>query len=293
MGVAGSCRAGLIIEDGQCKYLQLEMVRGSCHILETIVEAIDPRRGDAYGELFELLAGRGARNDVPISLALGPNESLIRVLSLPGLSLSEARSALKYQFEDYFPFSSGESCFDVAEIFTEREGSPGQKMFVAAAARRSVIENIKAAAGSRFVLAAIEPAHIAFERALSPAIRRREGFAAVYAGARELLFILSNGRNGLFYRSCAVRAELSDYDERAAAEVKTSLLLAGEHSPEVQPRQLIVSGPCASEELCAAMTDAARPAVICYYRAMPAHGSPHDGFDEGLLLALGAAKRAR
>ena len=290
MSLENTCCAGLVLEDGLCEYILLESGLNGWQIRETIVEPVNTAGECAYEHLFKVIGDCGAKKNVPITCALSFNDSLVRVIALPAFSLQEAKSVLRYQLEDHFPFSSNESCFDVGEIFIETETSVRERRFVVAASRLSVIERIKTAAVSQgFRLAAIEPAQIAFERIATSAVGDAANFIAIYAGSNDLLFIISNGENGLFYRNCVIRGGEHEYVERVSAEVKISHELALERSFGFEAERVLLAGSRASNELCAAVADSLSitNTVRCYGGV--GIFSKSGAVDEGLLLPLGAA----
>lgn len=244
--------AGMTLEDGLCKYLLLEKGEGGLRVRKNICMPVTACNDAEHETSFRALSEQGDLREVPISFALRFNESLIKIIDLPGYSLQEARAAVRYQFEDYFPFTYEESRFDIDEV-KNSAAEATEKQFAAAVSRARVVETIEdGAAKYGFTLANVEPAQLAFERAVTPELGA-EHLIAIYAGFKDLSLILSDSGNGLFYRNTVVRAEGAQYYDKAAAEAKAFLDFTMSKIPLFESGRVIVAGPNASESLCAAI----------------------------------------
>lgn len=251
-GNGQNCCAGMTLEDGLCKYILLEKNRERFHICKSICMPVTTGGEAEHKMCFRMLSEQGASHEIPISFALRFNESLIKIIDLPGYSLQEVREAVRYQFEDYFPFAYEECRFDIGEIEYSAVGS-SEKKFTAAASRRCVVEAVEAGAEKHgFALLNVEPGQIAFERAVTPALAA-EHLIEIYAGKKDLLFILSNLGNGFFYRNTIVRVDGLQYYEKAAAEARIFLNFAVSRIPWYEAKGIIMAGPNADEQLCSAI----------------------------------------
>lgn len=240
--------AGLVLEDGFYKYLLLERGLSGGRVVKTISQRLDTTGEDVYKKLFNHLDERGAPKDVPMAFALRFDESMIKIIDMYPFSVEDVKLALRYQFEDYFPFTSKESNYDVQEITFPAQRKE-EKRFLAAACRSQVINDIKNGAEKRgFNLSCVEPSQISFERAVTSE-GYKENLIEIYAGRTDLLLVLSNGKNGVFYRNAVIRQEGQEYIERSVSEIKASLDLASGRIPSFTERQVIIAGPNASEML--------------------------------------------
>lgn len=246
------CRAGLTVEDDLCKYLLLENNSGYLRVSCVVSEAVGTGEDFTYEKIFRLLSARDVPKDVPVAFALRFNESLIKIIDMPGCSPAEARSAIECQFEDYFPFPCQESRFAVGEVQPGLEA--GEKRFVAAASRARVIDGIRSGAAKHgFILSAAVPSQIAFEQAVTPP-RGIEKLLEIYAGKKELLFILSNSCDGILYRNIATKAAGVEYIGKTADEARAFLEFANSRMSGFEAERIIIAGPNAGAELCAAVS---------------------------------------
>lgn len=244
--------AGLVLENSFYKYLLLEKGLLGVRVAETISQRLDTAGKDVYGRLFCHLAESRAPKDIPIAFALRFDESLIKIIDMQFLSLEDVKLTLRYQFEDYFPFTVKESNYDVQEI--DYPGAEKQeKRFMAAVCRAKVIREIKEESEKMgFSLSCVEPSQVSFERAVTPE-GGAENLIEIYAGTNDLLLILSNGKNGIFYRNAVIRQEGRQYIEAAASEIRTSLEIARQNIPSFIERYAVVAGVNASDTLCRAV----------------------------------------
>lgn len=244
--------AGLVLENSFYKYLLLEKGLLGVRVVKTISQRLDTAGTDVYGRLFCHLAESRAPKDIPIAFALRFDESLIKIIDMPFLSVEDVKLTLRYQFEDYFPFTVNESNYDVQEIEYPGAVKP-EKRFMAAVCRARVIRGIKTESEKMgFKLSCVEPAQVSFERAVTPA-GRLENLIEIYAGSNDLLLVLSNGKNGIFYRNAVIRQEGRLYIEAAAAEIRTSIEIARHSIPCFKEQYAVIAGVNASDTLCRAV----------------------------------------
>lgn len=252
--VGKGCYAGLTVEDGFCKYLLLERADGRLRAVKSLSVKIGAEDG-GYEALFQLLNDCGARKDVPISFSLPCNDVLLRIIDMPGYTLQEVKSVIRYRFDDYFPFAYDESRFDAAEIKFQ-SGRGDATRFIAAVSRRRVIDEISLCATAHgFTLSGIEPAQMSFERAVA----YDGGYECVinlYAGRKNLLFVISNLGNGIFYRNSAIKADGGEYIDRVVDEAKLSLEFASSRMHDFAVERITIAGPNVGESLIKAVGNA-------------------------------------
>lgn len=285
--------AGLALEDGLYKYLLLEKHLTGISIAKSISRRLDTLTAeeDSYGALFSHLEETGAPKDIPIVFALRFDESLIKIIDMQLFTVEEVKRTLSYQFDDIFPFAYKDGNFDVQEIFFPVSGKE-EKRFMAAACRGKIIDEIKAGAErAGFSLSCVEPSQLSFERAATPE-DCCENLIEIYAGRANVLFVLSNGKNGIFYRNAVIRQKGCQYIERAASEVRSSLCLACRNIPDFKERTVVITGPCASEPLREAVVQIVGHGEVNTINPFACHGAVSDSFAAAeMVLPLGAALR--
>lgn len=246
--------AGLTIEDGFCKYLLLAHNDSRLKIVKSLSVKVSEENG-VYERLFRSLGDCGVRKDVPVSFSLPCNDVLLRIIDMPGYTLQEVKSAIRYRFDDYFPFTYDESRFDAAEIRFQTDRSDTTR-FIAAVSRKRVIDEISLCATRHgFTLSGIEPAQMSFERAV--ALDGGDGCVInLYAGKKDLLFVISNSGNGMFYRNSVIKAEGGEYIGRAVDEVKSSFEFASSRIHDFAVEKIFIAGPNADGSLLQAVGNA-------------------------------------
>lgn len=284
--------AGLVLEDGFCKYLLLEKGPAGVRVAETISQPLDMEGGDIYGELFGHLARHGAPRDIPIAFALRFDESLIKIIDMQHFTVEDVKRTLKYQFDDFFPFAFKESSYDVQEIEFPASGKT-EKRFMAVACRASVINGIKTGAmKAGYSLSSVEPSQVAFERAVITE-DREENLIVIYASGTNVLFVLSNSKNGIFYRNAALRQDGYAYAENAAIEIRSSFDLACRYIPDFREQRAVIAGPCASGALREAVAQVLGHQCVESVDPFDCYGAvPDVRARSEMILPLGAALRS-
>lgn len=306
-------KAGLLIDRGMFRYLAIDGVVGDFSVAEHIAGVLpissdydgDPfaRAGANLEPCFAEIAKQIPDLKIPISLSLPTSDFLLRIVNMPGMSAAEAKLAFRYEFENYFPFPVEEGIFDLAQIEYPLPNNAVDKRFLVAATRLSMVENIiKYAEMYGFTVAAIEPAQIAIERAVTPMVSLSNASVYVYAGRNRSVLILSWKGNGVFYRSMSIGFDnlIENHDASSAAapqyvafakEVRSSLQFALSQIRGFETHEIYISGPGASSELCDTLADLLAVEKITNTDCLKLHGLDFENNDRNWEIPIGLALR--
>ncbi|MDO5115326.1 MAG: pilus assembly protein PilM [Synergistaceae bacterium] len=316
MGIFGRRKvltAGLTLDNDAFHYISLEKSGEFYRVAEAVTEKFPPGMGgedspfaDSGAHLsrfFEFAAAKTASFNVPVNIGIPITDSLLRTVNMPGMTAAEAKMAIRYDFENYFPFSVGDAVYDISEIDYPVRDDLTEKRFIAAAARSSLIDNIaRAAASNGLKTASMEPAQIALERAATPDSPVEEGCVYVYAGYHRSVLVLSWRGNGIFYRNIsfgvddeivAKGTESDEYREQAVAfvrDVRSSLQFALSQNRGFSARSVYIFGPGASAFLCDTLKESVSFDSVMLVDPMKVHGIDFSGGGEW-DIALGLALR--
>lgn len=160
------------------------------------------------------------------------------------MPLSEARDAMALEFERLFPHPRAESVADLAEVeIPERSGT--KKAFLAAAARRDLVDNLlRVARRAGFSVRAVEPMTAALLRAAAGAKGREGAYLLIWVARGIVEFILGYRDNGILFRSVpyAAGADL-------LREVRDTLNFAGTQRQGLEVSSLFLVGDPVEEGL--------------------------------------------
>ncbi|MDD4160484.1 MAG: pilus assembly protein PilM, partial [Synergistaceae bacterium] len=216
-------------------------------------------------KIFKNIVSEIGDINTPVNIAIPATDSLLRIVQLPNVSLSEAKMAFRYDFERYFPFPVDEAVFDMAPIVFPLQSGGEEKRFMVAATRKALINEImNAGAAQGLAISAIEPAQIALERSVTgilPGGNTAESAVYVYVSRSNSVIMLSWKGNGIFYRSLSEGFDkispLSEEDSQQESQeyvfiraVHSSLQFALSQIRGFEPETMYIFGPGASEELC-------------------------------------------
>ena len=304
-------KAGLIVDAGLWRYITLEGAPGHFSVVEHISGHLssdnssgdDPfaKGGVMLGSAFREVAEQLKDKSLPICLSLPTNESLLRIVSMPGMTLSEAKMAMKYEFENYFPFSVDDGIYDMAEIDYPLPNGAQEKRFLVAAARLSLIDNImKFASDAGLSLEAIEPAQIAAERAMTPVVPVDDASIYLYVGMFRSILILSWKGSGIFYRTMSIGFEEPEsiaeqnMEEQLVPfvkEVRSSLQFALSQIRGFEAHSIFISGPGVSEGLTPLLKEALTVEELRLIDPFKLHGITFNTEGKHWDIPLGLALR--
>ena len=229
-----------------------------------------------------------------VHFAIPMTDSLLRVASMAGLTLDEAKKAFRYEVERHFPFKADDCVFDLDEI-DYPIGDGAERRFVVSAAKRAPAELICRSArshGLRF--GAMEPEQTAIERAVSHFFPNDGGCVALYAGTERALVVFVWRGKGIFYRNISALADeaednLDDKASSLADEMRASVQFGLSRNEGFLFDEIFLFGPGASGRLRAALCDSfadCRVSVVFPERRFGAEFPAHEGWIAALGLAL-------
>ncbi|MGI6792033.1 type IV pilus biogenesis protein PilM [Aminivibrio sp.] len=167
--------------------------------------------------IFENLAGSlGGTFKSPVVLGVPSRDILIRVVELPELNMTDAREALKWDFEKFFPYAYSDAALDIARVDNPVTLEPGKMSVVVAACRLRTMESLMRVASSvGMTLAAIEPLNLAMFRAgLGPVSAYANGYLSVFAEKDITQLVLGYKDNGILYRTSLLEIPLNVEGQR-------------------------------------------------------------------------------
>ena len=127
----------------------------------------------------------------PLVIGIPPGDTIMRLLTLPNMSIDDVRGTIDLNFDEYFPYPRPEAVFDAIRIMTPADTHEREEITVlAVAARRDHIETLLDVARKAGIPAgAVEPLNFSMLRAIPEAQEGLSIFAsphsviAVYNGA--------------------------------------------------------------------------------------------------------------
>jgi len=204
-------KAGLALQEDALRFIELEgglsrlRVVRKCSVpagergikKNTIAEA-----GELYAPL-QTLRSRIGGFKAPVALSIPSRDILIRVVELPELELEDAREALKWDFEKYFPYEYTDAAVDISKVDNPLKGEQGMMSVLVAACRIRIVESLMRLANSLGMqIATIEPENVAmFRSVLGPTISFPAGYLAVFAEKGVNQLVLGYKDNGILYRT--------------------------------------------------------------------------------------------
>ena len=133
----------------------------------------------------------------PLIIGIPPGDSVMRLLSLPNMSIDDIRGAIDLNFEEYFPYPRAEAVFDTIRILTPADIQEREEITVmAVAAKRELIEKLLDTARQAGIPAgAVEPLNFSILRAIPEA---REGLS-LFVSPHTLIAVYNGA--GIFFRT--------------------------------------------------------------------------------------------
>ena len=183
-----------------------------------------------------------------ITLGLPPRNVMMRVVTIPEMDLEDARGALQWDFEKYFPFPAGEAVYDVADISPWAGGMPGEMKLLVAAIRSRLVEQLMSLfSSSNAEITAVEPSLIgAFRSILGPLQGLSGGYLMILLEENSTQLILGNGEAPLLFRTLLVGLENEDSREESLAsvvrEVRSTLGFVKGQFRDVPVESLVLAG---------------------------------------------------
>ncbi len=259
----GDKKAGLSLSSGTLRYIEIEGRIGDLSVArsgEVSIEgtAIDQEMisdtrslEDHLMTLKSFIGGNWAQGVV---LGMPSREVLMRIVEMPAMEKEDAREALKWDFEKYFPFPYGEAVFDLSVVDTPGEPDVTISRFLVAAARLRVVENLlEMAKRVGLKIGAIEPLNVPLYRCVKGPRESGPltGTMVVYVGKTSSQIIVGFGDNGILYRTLLVGGEGQRGDEEPFAavtrEVSSTFTYLGSQFRELRVDEVILCGDYAGD----------------------------------------------
>ena len=151
-----------------------------------------------------------------MTLGIPSRDILIRIIEVPEMGIEDAREALKWDFEKFFPYAYTDAAIDLARVDNPVTVEPGKMSVVVAACRLRTMESLMRVASSEgMTLAAIEPLNLAMYRAgLGPVSAYANGYLSVFAEKDITQLVLGYKDNGILYRTSLLEIPLNVEGQR-------------------------------------------------------------------------------
>lgn len=208
-------RAGLALHEDYFRYVELDGDLSEQKLRRKIQVASGGTaiRKDSLADVgalvpvFENLAGSlGGTFKSPVTLGIPSRDILIRIIEVPEMGIEDAREALKWDFEKFFPYAYTDAAIDLARVDSPVASERGDMSLLVAACRIRTVESLmRVASNVGMNLAAIEPLNVAmFRCALGPVSAYANGYLAIFAEKDVTQLVLGYKDNGILYRTSLI-----------------------------------------------------------------------------------------
>jgi len=261
------------------------------------VQSVSGNLGSLEAHLLGMRESLGGRWADPVVIGMPPRDVLLRVVEMPSMDASDAREALKWDFDKYFPFPYADATFDLGPINTPGEGARESARYVVAASRLHVVNSLlDIARRAGIKVAAVEPANVALYRCAGGSGRGpAEGSMVVSVGRSSSQIVVGYGGDGVLYRTLLVGGETLPGTGApfapVAREVSSTFTYLGSQFREMRVDEIILAGDFADrgelKEAIEAVT-AVPVAVSDPWKEWGIVGAPEEraGWEAALGLAL-------
>jgi len=259
----GSSTAGLSLGMGSIRYIELEGTRGSLTVSVSSERSIEGMAieqemiADAHSLESHLLAmkeGLGGKWADSVVVGMPSRDVLLRIVEMPPMETSDARDALKWDFDKYFPFPYSDATFDLGPIAAPGEGESESIRYIVAAARLHVVNSLLDTARRAGIrVAAVEPVNVALYRcAKGSGFRPAEGTMVVSVGKNSSQIVVGYGDDGVLYRTLLVGGESPPGPggpfAPVAREVSSTFTYLGSQFREMRVDEIVVAGDYTEQE---------------------------------------------
>ena len=212
--------AGLSLQSDAFRFVELEGSASSLKLKKSAsFLAAGAIRRDSLADLKalqdglkSLLFNAGGSFGCPVVLGLPSRDVMIRLVDLPEMPLDDAREALKWDFEKYFPFPYADAAVDVSSVDLPPVSTQqaGQMTVLVATCKMKPIETLlRICQEVGIEVSAIEPVNVAMFRAAAGPVPAMPGsFVTVFPDREVTNIVLGFKDNGILYRTAQV--ELPD-----------------------------------------------------------------------------------
>lgn len=208
-------RAALALHEDYLRYVELDGDLSGLKMRRKVQTATGGTaiRKDSLSDVgallpaFENLGGSlGGGFKAPVTLGVPSRDILIRVIEMPEMEMEDAKEALKWDFEKFFPYAYSDAAVDIARVDNPVNLDPGKMSVLVAACRLRTVESLMRVASSAGMdLAGIEPLNVAMFRAgLGPVSAYAEGYLSIFAEKEVTQLVLGYKDNGILYRTSLI-----------------------------------------------------------------------------------------
>ncbi len=143
---------------------------------------------------------------VPVRVSLPARDVMLRVVDMPRMSVEDARDALQWDFDKYFPFPAGEAVYDVCALeIPGNDDAEKMKILVAAARLRMVETVLDLITKAGFSVGGAEPVLAGVFRALvGPVPSFQSGALLVLPEKQSTQIMVAYRTSGLLFRTLLV-----------------------------------------------------------------------------------------
>ena len=133
----------------------------------------------------------------PLVIGIPPGDTIMRLLSLPNMSIEDVRGTIDLNFDEYFPYPRHEAVFDAIRIMTPADTHEREEITVlAVAAKRDLVEQLLDTARKAGIPAgAVEPFNFSMLRAIPEA---QDGLS-IFVSPHSVIAIFNGA--GIFFRA--------------------------------------------------------------------------------------------
>lgn len=199
----------------------------------------------------DTLGGNWAHSVV---MGIPSRDVLLRIVEMPPMETEDAREALKWDFDKYFPFPYAEATFDLGVIDTPGDADRESQKYIVAAARMHVVQALLDIARRVGIRAeAVEPVNVALFRCARGMIPvPAEGSMVVSVGRNSSQIVVGYKDNGILYRTLLVGGEASSGSGESfaavAREVASTFTYLGSQFREMKVDEIILGGDYADDQ---------------------------------------------
>ena len=164
---------------------------------------------------------------LPLVVGIPTADCVFQLIELPAANVEEAREALRWKFERYFPFSYDEALLDVCEVRLPVQKASELSVMAVAASRKELEPLFEALKNHSSRVFAAEPLAVACARSLLPpgVDGGRPVFLAAFLDDTVQLSFVHDGTGLLFRGFCLKDAALASVEalEDCASELRKTL----------------------------------------------------------------------
>ena len=195
--------AGLAIHNDCLRFLELDedgnpARQETVPLMDGCIQNSTIKNFDMLEEGFAQIYKLVGRLREPVMIGLPNGETIIRMISLPNMSIEDVRGTIDLNFDEYFPYPRDDAVFDTIRVTTPADAGSERDEITAMAvsAKKETVEKILDIARKTGLPAgAVEPLSFSVLRAVPEA---QEGLC-IFANPDTVIAVYEG--SGIFYRS--------------------------------------------------------------------------------------------